>query len=177
MLAVLNAVTGASEILTSPGGHSWWFATLSDRDPTLKGCPGGSSARVPFGVLTRDEEAYAVRNPPVTAMVHLQASVELKLTTVPALNRADPGLYGGCVQQSCSIDELVWPTIAVIHAPGGRTLSCPPPWESTPPGGRTDEDQAVLPDQRSGQLRERLRAASGLGLPLERPRTGTVLWG
>ena len=137
MLAVLNAVTGASEILTSPGGHSSWFATLSDRDPTLKGCPGGSSARVPFGVLTRDEEAYAVRNPPVTAMVHLPAGVELKLTTVPALNRADPGLYGGCVQQSCSIDELVWPTIAVIHAPGGRTLSCPPPWESTPPGGRT----------------------------------------
>jgi hypothetical protein len=137
MLAVLNAVTGASEILMSPGGHSSWFATLSDRDPTFKGCPGGSSARVPFGVLTRDEEAYAVRNPPVTAMVHLPATVELKLTTVPALNRADPGLYGGCVQQSCSIDELVWPTIAVIHAPAGRTLSCPPPWESTPPGGRT----------------------------------------
>ena len=106
-----------------------WFSSLSDRDPGLKGCPGGSSARVPFGVLTRDEEAYAVhaQQPPGTEVVS-------KLTTVPALNHADPGLYGGCVRQNCSLDELVWPTIFVYEAPPGRTLSCLPGSVSVPPG-------------------------------------------
>jgi hypothetical protein len=49
----------------------------------------------------------------------------LKLTTVPALNRADPGLYGGCLQQDCSLDELIWPTITVVRSSAGRTLACP----------------------------------------------------
>ena len=132
-LVLVDAATGTKE-LTVPSWTTSWFASLSDRDPSLEGCPGGSSARVPFGVLTRDEEAHAVGELPESAMVHLPASIQLKLTTVPALNRADPALYGGCVEQSCSIDELVWPTIAVIRAPAGRTLSCPPPWAKGPAG-------------------------------------------
>ena len=60
----------------------------------------------------------------------------LKLTTVSVLNRADPGLYGGCVQQNCSLNELVWPTIVVVRAPAGKTLACLPPWASYPPGYR-----------------------------------------
>jgi hypothetical protein len=60
----------------------------------------------------------------------------LKLTTVTALNQADPGLYGGCSQQNCSLRELVWPTIVIVHAPPGKTLACLPPSASYPPGYR-----------------------------------------
>jgi len=136
-LVVVNAATGTRELTASAGDHSSWFSALTDRDPNLRGCPGGSTARLPFGVLTRDEEAYTLRNVQQSAFGHLQTTIVLKLTTVPALNRADPGLYGGCVQQSCSLDELVWPTIEVMRAPSGKTLSCPPPWVSTPASVRS----------------------------------------
>jgi hypothetical protein len=131
---ILNAATGTKELTAWAGDHSSWFSALTDRDPSLRGCPGGSTARLPFGVLTRDEEAYTLADAQQSAFGHLQTTIVLKLTTVPALNRADPGLYGGCLQQSCSLDELVWPTIEVLRAPPGKTLSCPPPWVSTPSG-------------------------------------------
>jgi len=136
-LVILNAATGTKELTASAGDHSSWFSALTDRDPSLRGCPGGSTARLPFGVLTRDEEAYTLANAQQFVFGDLQATIVLKLTTIPTLNRADPGLYGGCLQQSCSLDELVWPTIEVLRAPPGKTLSCPPPWVSTPSGIRS----------------------------------------
>lgn len=132
---ILNAATGATELTAWAGDHSSWFSHLTDRDPGLRGCPGGSSARLPFGVLTRDEEIYTLGAVQRSAFDHLRTTFVVKLTTVPVLNRADPGLYGGCVEQSCSIDELVWPTIEVMRAAPGKTLSCPPPWVSTPAPG------------------------------------------
>ena len=117
--------------------HHAWFAALTNRDPSLGGCPGGSTARLPFGVLTRDEETYvAASSPTPLGAPGATRSVGLRLTTVSVLNRVDPRLYGGCVQQSCSLDELVWPTIVVVRAPAGRRLSCLPPWASCPPGYR-----------------------------------------
>ena len=86
-------------------------------------------------MLTRDEEIYTLGAVQRSAFDHLRTTFVVKLTTVPVLNRADPGLYGGCVEQSCSIDELVWPTIEVMRAAPGKTLSCPPPWVSTPAPG------------------------------------------
>jgi hypothetical protein len=117
----MDAATGNVGLQAQIGDFPAWFSSLSDRDPTLKGCPGGSSARVPFGVLTRDEEAYAVhrQQPPGTEAI-------LKLTSVPELNRADPGLYGGCVRQNCSLDELEWPSILIFKAAPGHTLTCLP---------------------------------------------------
>ncbi|HEY7915608.1 MAG TPA: hypothetical protein VIC86_01400, partial [Acidimicrobiales bacterium] len=117
-------------------GGTAWFAALTDRDPELGGCPGGSTARLPFGVLTRDEESYAVRAAVVPGSTGETTSVILKLTTIPALNRADPGLYGGCVQQNCSLPELVWPSIVIVHAPAGQKVACLPPEASVPPGYR-----------------------------------------
>jgi hypothetical protein len=40
------------------------------------------------------------------------------------------------VQQDCSLHELVWPAIVIVHAPPGKTLACLPPWTSYPPGYR-----------------------------------------
>jgi hypothetical protein len=121
-LVVMNATSGSVRLETqtsSTPAFPSWFSALSDRDPTLKGCPGGSSARLPFGVLTRNEEAYVVHpgHGPGTKAI-------LMLTTVPALNRADPGLYGGCVRENCSHDDLVWLTILVYTAAPGHTLTC-----------------------------------------------------
>ncbi len=93
--------------------------------------PGGSRSLVPFGVLTRDEEAYVVATDQV-ATSHSSNSVTLKLTTVPAVNRADPGIFGGCVQQSCSIRELVWMIITTVRASPGTTVPCLPASASSP---------------------------------------------
>jgi hypothetical protein len=129
-LVAIDAATGTVRLET-PIGNPAWFSALSDRDPTLKGCLGGSTARLPFGVLTRDEEAYVVHpgHGPGTKAI-------LTLTTVLALNRADPGLYGGCVSENCSHDDLVWLTIVVYTAAPGHTLACLPPSASYPPGYR-----------------------------------------
>jgi hypothetical protein len=128
-LVVMEAATGGATLLEQTPALPGWFPSLSDRDPTLKGCPGGSSARLPFGVLTRDEEAYVVH-----AEQGSGTEAILTLTSVPALNRADPGLYGGCVRQNCSLDELVWPLFLVYKAAPGHTIACAP-W-SYPPGYR-----------------------------------------
>jgi hypothetical protein len=39
------------------------------------------------------------------------------------LARADPGLYGGCLQQNCETRQLVWLTIGIVHAAPGKTLA------------------------------------------------------
>jgi hypothetical protein len=133
-LVVVNGASGRPELTTPAGSRSTWFVALTDRDPSVGGCPGGSSTRLPFGILTRDEEGYTARATTSPGAAGDTTSTILKLTTVPVLNRDDPGLYGGCLRQSCSLDELVWPTIAVIHAPSGKTLACLPDWASYPPG-------------------------------------------
>lgn len=133
-LVVVDAASGEAVTAGRVARHAW-FAALTNREPSLGGCPGGSTARLPFGVLTRDEEAYVVASSRPSPQAATR-SVILKLTTVPALNKADPGLYGGCVLQSCSLDQLVWPTIIVVHALAGKTLACLPPSASHPSGYR-----------------------------------------
>jgi hypothetical protein len=129
-LVVVDAASGRAE-LNMPV-HGRWFSALTDRDLTdARLCPGGSTALVPFGVLTRDEQAY-ISNPPATG--HSRTSVRLLLSTVPAVNKADSGLYGGCVQQNCSIDQLVWVTIVTVRAEPGKTIGCLPGGVSVPPG-------------------------------------------
>jgi hypothetical protein len=151
VLVVVSAATGRAEHATRLTGPTAWFAALTDRSvfsPRSGQCQGGSSARIPFGVLTRDEEAYAVGVPghaarpaqPTAAATpgrgQRGSSESLVLSSVPAVYRADPGLYGGCVQQSCSIDELVWVEITTVRAAPGRTVGCLPGSVSVPPGYR-----------------------------------------
>lgn len=129
-VVVVDAGSGLAEFSLSDRGS--WFAALTDRDLTrTRQCPGGSSALVPFGVLTRNEQAFAAYRP---ATSRANTSVQLILSTVPAVNRADNGLYGGCVQQNCSIDQLVWVTIATVRAAPGKTVACLPGSVSVPPG-------------------------------------------
>jgi hypothetical protein len=52
------------------------------------------------------------------------------------LNHADPGLYGGCMQQSCQVRQLVWLIIGTVRAAPGTLLACLPPSTSVPPGYR-----------------------------------------
>jgi hypothetical protein len=130
---VIDAANSRIVATIGRGARTTWFAALTDRDPAAaSGCPGGSSARLPFGVLTRTEERYAA------APAHWPSGTEtrLVLSTVAAVNRADPGMYGGCVLINCSVRELVWVTITTERARPGHTLQCLPPSVSVPAGYR-----------------------------------------
>jgi hypothetical protein len=81
-------------------------------------------------VLTRNEAAATGPRP---AARDAGTTVRLVLSTVPAVNKADRNLYGGCVLQNCSIDQLVWVTIATEHAAPGKSLSCLPNGVPVPP--------------------------------------------
>jgi len=132
---VVIVAAGGQRLRIGPGNHPSWFRVLSDRNPGLRGCPGGTSTRLPFGVLTRNEAAYVVRGgtaQPLGSARGETTTYVLKLTTVAALSRADPGLYGGCVRQDCALNELIWPTIAVTRTVPRHTLTCPPASVSVP---------------------------------------------
>jgi hypothetical protein len=118
------------EMPPAPG----WFDALTDR--SRSGCPGGQTTRLPFGVLTRDEETFTLRQS-TPAQRGATTVTQLKLTTISALNRADPGLFGGCAQQNCSANQLLWLPIVIVTARPGRTLSCLPGAVSVPPGYRS----------------------------------------
>jgi hypothetical protein len=127
-VVLVDAAPGSRKTYVLPGlGEDVsWFVALTDRDPSIGGCPGGSSARVPFGILTRDEESFGQgTSSPLQTIV-------LDLTTVPELYAADPDLFGGCIEESCTLDQLFWPVIEIVRAPPGHTIACEP-W-STPPG-------------------------------------------
>jgi len=123
---VVDAATG-TPVYTAPVRRRW-FAALTDRDPArgIK-CQGGSTARVPFGVLTRTEEEYATGWRPTYWSHGTRNSTRLVLSTVRAVNSADPSMFGGCVQQNCSLLELIWVSIATSSAGPGHRLRCAPP--------------------------------------------------
>lgn len=167
-VAVVDAATGQEEFTI--GVHGPWFPALTDRDPTdTRQCPGGSNALVPFGVLTRDEQAYRVYRP---ATGHARTSVQLVLSTVPAVNKADNGLHGGCVQQNCSIDQLVWVTITIVRANPGKTVACLPGSVSVPSGYKPKQVKqyysVAVPDAVGigcGKVPDSLRALKDLAPP------------
>jgi hypothetical protein len=138
VVVVIDAVTGQPVVTAPTTPHPAWFRALTDRSRTVaRRCQGGSRARLPFGVLTRNEESFVVSASQLSAGVsHASTSVRLKLTTVPAINSADAGLYGGCVEQSCSISELVWVVITTVRADPGTTVDCLPGSASYPAGYR-----------------------------------------
>lgn len=131
-LVMVDAATGQVVLKERTDSDPTWFAALTDRDPAQAGCPGGSRARLPFGVLTRDEQTYTQVGVHPPGADPADTTTVVKLTTVAALNRADPGLYGGCVHQDCSLDQLVWPAVEIVRAPPGHTVTCAP--LSVPPG-------------------------------------------
>ncbi len=138
VLVIVNAATGRPVVTIPVHGRPAWFGVLTDRSRvSARRCQGGSRSRLPFGVPTRDEEGYIVRAQPARPAAsggRASRSVLLKLTTVPAMNSADPGIYGGCVEQSCSINELAWVTITTVRADSGTTLACLPSSASVPRG-------------------------------------------
>jgi hypothetical protein len=132
---VIVGGSGQAELTIRPGPDPAWFAALTDRDPAAQdGCPGGSSARLPFGVLTRDEQSYLTPTPAAAGTGHSVVSVTLKLAPVSAVRQAAPGLYGGCAGSDCAPGQLVWVRIETIRARPGTTLACLPPSASYPPG-------------------------------------------
>lgn len=139
-VVLVNASTGQPVVTVRADGHPAWFSALTDRSRTAgHRCQGGSRARLPFGVLTRDEEAFVVRSGAprsIPGADHARTTIQFKLTTVPAMNRAASGIYGGCVQQSCSIEELVWVIVTKVRAGPGSTVACLPRWADSAPGYR-----------------------------------------
>lgn len=134
-VTVIDAANGRIVATMKGSAGTKWFAALTDRDPAAATrCPGGSSARLPFGVLTRTEELYTASQSPGHWLAGGIGSMRLVLSTVPAVNKADPSMYGGCMQQNCSIRQLVWVTITTDHPRPGHTLQCLPPGVSVPAG-------------------------------------------
>jgi hypothetical protein len=127
-VVLLDAATGQPVVTAPAAGHPRWFSALTDRSHTAaRRCQGGSRARLPFGVLTRDEETFVASSGRQSLGTgDARTAFRLKLTTVPAMNRADSGIYGGCVQQSCAVNELVWVVITTVRANPGQTIACLP---------------------------------------------------
>jgi hypothetical protein len=165
-LVVIDGATG--DAVTALGaGQPGWYSALTDRAGA--GCPGGSTARLPFGVLTRDEARYAAG----VGLAHwppgVKGSTRVVLSTVPEVNKADPGLYGGCIQQNCWITELVWVTITTKRGIGGHRLRCLPPGVSVPAGYRSHKVRQTysvdVPDNEvigCGPVPRRIRALKDL---------------
>jgi hypothetical protein len=165
-LVVVDGVTGKTVTVLDPGPPAWYSA-LTDRADA--DCPGGSSARLPFGVLTRDEESYAVGVGSAHWPAGVEGSTRIVLSTVPEVNKADPGMYGGCIQQNCWTTQLVWVTITIVHGIGGHRLRCPPPGISVPPGYRSHKVRQTfsvnVPDNAEagcGPVPRRIRALKDL---------------
>jgi hypothetical protein len=132
-LVVVDAVTGqvVADLSDGPPG---WYPALTDR--ASGGCPGGSSARLPFGVLTRTEQSYTAGLDSAHWPAGFNGSRRIVLSTVTEVNKADPGLYSGCIQQNCTISQLVWVTITTERGIGRHRLSCLPPSGPAPAGYR-----------------------------------------
>jgi hypothetical protein len=125
-VVVIDAITGRPVVTIPTSGRPAWFSALTDRGRTApRRCQGGSHSRLPFGVLTRNEETFVASSANLGTS-HATTSFRLKLTTVRAMNKADSGIYGGCVQQSCSISELIWVVITTVRADPGTTVECVP---------------------------------------------------
>jgi len=139
-VVLVNAATGQPVVTVLVKGHPAWFSALTDRSQTTAHrCQGGSRAKLPFGVLTRDEEAFVVGSGaqnPIPGAGNAQTTTQVKLTTVPAMNKAAAGIYGGCAQQNCSIEELVWVIVKKVRANPGSTVTCLPGWADSAPGYR-----------------------------------------
>jgi len=155
---IVGARSGQAEAQVSDRGS--WFTALTDRSAAgARDCPGGSTALVPFGVLTRDEQTFLSGRPAT-------GSVRLVLSTVPAVNKADNGLYGGCIQVNCSVDQLVWVTITVVRAAPGKTVACLPGDISVPAGykprGVKEYYSVSVPDNASVGCKPPPAALSGL---------------
>lgn len=133
-LVLVDGGTGKT-VTVLDAGQPRWYSALTDR--AGGGCPGGSTARLPFGVLTRDEASYAAGLGSQHWPPGVKGSTRIVLSTVPEVNAADPGLYGGCIQQNCSIAQLVWVTITTERGIGAHRLQCPPPGVSEPAGYRS----------------------------------------
>jgi len=141
-LIMVNAASGHQVPALWMQSNAGWFAAITDRDPALKGCPGGSTSRLPFGVLTRDEESFTVRGLRRPQPDGVRNSVIMKLTTIRIL--AQHGLCGG-LGADCSINQLVWPTITIERAASGKSLPCPPPgFEGPSPRGRSTTKRVTV---------------------------------
>jgi hypothetical protein len=133
LLVLVDAASGNVELRVSAGVHPAWFKVLTDRSSPL--CSGGSTVRLPFGVLTRTEEAYTVRRQNGTGSLNLgSTTVELKLTYLRDFYRVDAAFFGGCLHMNCHLEELLWLPLDVVSAAPGKTLACLPPSASVPPG-------------------------------------------
>ena len=115
-LVLIDAHSGWPAFSASAGDGSRWFEALTDRDPTLltaAAAPGGTSARLPFGIMTRHEDAYTLRNSGGSSLLHgvrVKNIVIMKLTTISAIH------YIGCTKQDCRPYDLLWPRIQVTQA-------------------------------------------------------------
>jgi hypothetical protein len=133
LLVLVDAASGRVDLRVSAGRHPAWFKVLTDRSSPL--CTGGSTVRLPFGVLTRTEEAYTVRRQNGSGSLNLgSTTVELKLTYLRDFYRVDAAFFGGCLHMNCHLGELLWLPLEVVSAAPGKALACLPPSASYPPG-------------------------------------------
>jgi hypothetical protein len=115
----------------SDGPDREWFTGITDREPGQASCLGGTRARIPFGVLTRDEVEYRATTVPSRQTVpDATSTTYYKLVSVPALDKQNTG--EGCLQY-CTLDTVEWIRMSVTIAKPGTKVICPIP--EGPEGG------------------------------------------
>ena len=125
-VALVIAASGKVAMRLSAGPHPEWFNWLTDRDPALHGCQGGTTARLPFGILTRTEESYVAPPGQLRARRARTLVVEYKLASERAIYASGSDELGGCIQY-CSLNADVWLVMRETKADPGTTVICAPP--------------------------------------------------
>jgi hypothetical protein len=129
-LVLVDAKSGQVVLTTSAGPDTSWFSVLTDRAPGAGACDGGSSAAVPFGVLTRAEEEWIKPG--------AQSPAGGTTTTYYKLVKVAPGssyYTGYSCTDACPTSSLEWVWMAVTVADHGTRIPCPLPEGPGPRGG------------------------------------------
>jgi hypothetical protein len=129
-VVLVGAASGKTIWSFNEGPATAWFAGVTDREPGQSGCLGGTTARIPFGVLTLAEFEYrpnAMGRPTVPGAT---STTYHELVSVPALNKQNTG--EGCMQY-CTLGTVMWIRMTVTIAKPGTEVVCPIPGG---PGGR-----------------------------------------
>jgi hypothetical protein len=106
-----------------------WFGAITNRDPSIGGCPGGSTARVPFGILTRSEEEapFVAHQRLLSGRGRVPVRGGGTATTYFTLASAatlDHRNIEGC-GAACLRERLVWVAMTVTTSRRGSPAACP----------------------------------------------------
>jgi hypothetical protein len=123
-VVLVDAASGQRLWSFDGGPNTAWFSAVTNRQPGRPDCLGGSTARIPFGVLTLAELEHRSAGRLRPAVPDATTTTYYKLAALPALNNQDTGQ--GCLQY-CDLGTVEWITMTVTVAKPGTKIACPIP--------------------------------------------------